>query len=157
LGTGGALATGLYTWRVEPHWLEFTYPSMRIAGLPGDLEGRTLAQLTDLHVGPAVDDEYIIQSFRRVQELAPDFVLSTGDWITYRSPQQFVQFRRVMSPMPLGRLGAVGILGNHDYGFRWSLTDVADEVAGIAGAAGVTMLRNEAVVVGGLQFIGLDD
>src|SRR5262249_12449327 len=157
LGAGGALATGLYTWRVEPHWLEFTYPSLSIAGLPSELEGRTLVQLTDLHVGPAVDDEYIIQSFRRVQGLAPDFVVCTGDWITYRSPRQFEQLRRVMNHMPHGRLGTVGILGNHDYGFGWHLTEVADQVAGITRAAGVILLRNEAVVVSGLQFIGLDD
>jgi uncharacterized protein len=157
MGAGGALATGLYTWRVEPHWLEFTYPSLPIAGLPLDLEGRTLAQLADLHVGPAVDDEYIIQTFQRVHKLAPDFVVCTGDWITYRSPQQFAQLRSVMNHMPHGRMGTVGILGNHDYGLGWSLTDVADQVAGIASASGVTMLRNDAVTVGGLRFIGLDD
>src|SRR5215471_5808290 len=157
LGAGGALAAGLFTWRVEPHWLEFTYPNLPVAGLPRELEGRTLAQLSDLHVGPAVDDEYIIHSFRRVQNLAPDFVVCTGDWITYRSPRQFAQLRRVLSYMPRGRMGTVGILGNHDYGFGWSLTDVADQVAAIASAAGVTMLRNEAVTVGGLKFIGLDD
>ncbi len=65
----GALMTGLYTWRVEPHWLEFTYPVLPVRGLPSELEGRTLAQITDLHVGPKVDDDYVIKSFRRVQEL----------------------------------------------------------------------------------------
>ena len=69
-----ALVTGLYAWRVEPHWLEFTYPVLSIAGLPQELAGRTLAQISDLHVGPKVDDRYIIQSLQRVQELAPDFV-----------------------------------------------------------------------------------
>src|SRR5258708_23781712 len=80
----GALATGLYTWRVEPHWLEFTFPVLPISGLPPELEGLTLAQISDLHVGPRVDDEYVIESFRRTQEFAPDFVAFTGDWITYR-------------------------------------------------------------------------
>jgi len=91
----GALLVGLYTWRVEPHWLEFTHPVLPIAGLPGELEGRTLAQLSDLHVGPQVDDDYIVESFRKVQRLALDFVVYTGDWITYRSPQQFEQLEVV--------------------------------------------------------------
>lgn len=52
----GALFTGLYTWRVEPHWLEFTYPVLPIHNLPPELEGKTLAQITDLHVGREVDD-----------------------------------------------------------------------------------------------------
>jgi len=153
----GALIVGLYIWRVEPHWLEFTHPVLPIAGLPRELEGRTLAQLSDLHVGPKVDDDYILESFRRVQQLAPDIVVYTGDWITYRTKGQFEQLRRVMAHAPHGRLGTIGILGNHDYGLGWRMADVAEEVTGIVRAAGVTLLRNEAVDVAGLQFLGLDD
>jgi len=153
----GALAVGLYTWRVEPHWLEFTYPVLPVPGLPQELEGRTLAQISDLHIGPQVDDEYISESFRRVQELAPDFVAFTGDWITYRGAGQFEQLRRVLAHAPHGRLGTVGILGNHDYGVKWEMVDVADKISDIARSVGVTVLRNQAVNVAGLQFIGLDD
>ena len=74
----------LYTWGIEPHWLEFTYPDLPIVGLPHELDGRTLAQISDLHVGPKVDDSYIIKSLLRAGELMPDFVVFTGDWITYR-------------------------------------------------------------------------
>jgi predicted MPP superfamily phosphohydrolase len=152
-----ALATGLYTWRVEPHWLEFTFPALHVSGLPPELEGLTLAQISDLHIGPQVDDDYIIKSFRRVQELVPDFVAFTGDWITYRGPRQFDQLCRVLKHIPHGRIATVGILGNHDYGFRWQMVDVADQVAEIARAAGVNLLRNQALTFGGLQFLGLDD
>jgi predicted MPP superfamily phosphohydrolase len=155
--SAGALLTGLYTWQIEPHWLEITYSEMPIWGLPEQLEGRTLAQIADLHVGPQVDDGYILTSFRRVQALAPDFVVCTGDWISFRSAQQIAQLRRVLAHMPHGRLGTVGILGNHDYGTSWRRIDVADEVAAIAQAAGVTMLQNQAVTISGIQFIGLDD
>jgi len=153
----GAVALGLYTWRVEPHWLELTHPDLPIKGLPRELEGCTLAQLSDLHVGPKVDDDYIIESFRRVQEASPDFVVFTGDWITYRGASQFDQLRRVLTHVPHGRLGTIGILGNHDYGFNWRMLDIADEVTAIARDAGVTLLRNEARTVAGLQFVGLDD
>jgi predicted MPP superfamily phosphohydrolase len=154
---GGAAAVGFYTWRIEPHWLEITNPELAVAGLPSELEGRTLAQLSDLHIGPKVDDDYIVESFRRVAELAPDFVAFTGDWITYRGTAQFDQLKRVLEHAPHGRLGTVGILGNHDYGFNWRMVGVADRVAGIVRAAGVNLLRNEAASIHGLQFIGLDD
>jgi len=144
---------GLYTWRIEPHWLEFTYPALPVSGLPSNLEGRTLAHISDLHVDPKVDDEYIVRSFQRVQELAPDFVVFTGDWITYRSARQFEQLRSVLAHAPRGKLGSVGILGNHDYGFYWRMLEVADEVAAAAQAAGITLLRNEACTRAGLQFI----
>jgi hypothetical protein len=153
----GTVALGLYTWRVEPHWLELTHPNLPIKGLPTELEGRTLAQLSDLHIGLKVDDDYIIESFRRVRDASPDFVVFTGDWITYRGASQFDQLRRLLPHMPHGKLGTIGILGNHDYGFNWRMLDVADQVTAIARDAGVTLLRNEAHTVAGLQFIGLDD
>jgi predicted MPP superfamily phosphohydrolase len=155
-GAGAAL-TGLYTWRVEPHWLEFTYPTLPVRGLPEGLEGKALAQVTDTHIGPRVDDAYIIQSFHRTQEQAPDFVVFTGDWITYGGDEQLGQLQRVLKHFPHGKLGTIGILGNHDYGHGWSMTGVADEVARIATSAGVTMLRNHATTFGGLQFVGVDD
>ena len=55
---------GFYTWRVEPHWLEFVYRSLPIRGLPSSLQGRTLVQLSDIHVGGRVDDEYVIAAFQ---------------------------------------------------------------------------------------------
>jgi hypothetical protein len=138
-GGSSALVVGRYTWRVEPHWLEFTYRPLPIASLPPELEGHTLAQISDLHVGPRVDDGYLIDSFQRVQELGPDFVAVTGDWISYFSPRQFEQLRRVLAHLPHGRLGTVGILGNHDYGFHWEMPEVAEQVTGIAHAAGVAL------------------
>jgi len=157
LAAAGAAALGLYAWRIEPHWLEFTYPMLPVVGLPHELVGCRVAQLSDVHVGERVDDDYVVKSFRRVQALEPDFVVHTGDWISYSYGQNFEKLRRDLGHMPHGRLGTVGILGNHDYGRRWRMVDVADKVAGIASAAGVTVLRNQAVNVAGLQFIGLDD
>jgi len=148
---------GFYAWRIEPHWLEFTYPELPVAGLPPELESCTLAQLSDVHVGERVDDDYVVESFRSLRALAPDFVVHTGDWISYSSPRDLEKLRRDLEEMPHGRLGTVGILGNHDYGRRWRMVDVADKVAAIASAAGVTVLRNQAVNIAGLQFIGLDD
>ena len=61
----------------------WTWSLLPIRGLPKELEGRTMVQVSDLHIGPrGVDDEYILESFRRVKEINPDFVVFTGDWIT---------------------------------------------------------------------------
>lgn len=155
-GTSAA-ALGLYTWAIGPHWLEFTYPDLPIVGLPHELGGRTLAQISDLHVGPKVDDVYIIKSLQRAGELMLDFVVFTGDWITYRDSRQFNQLRQIMPHIPHGRLGTVGILGNHDYGFNWRMVDVAQRVTEIVASEGVILLRNQALSVAGLQFLGLDD
>jgi predicted MPP superfamily phosphohydrolase len=150
-------ATLLYTFRIEPHWLQFTRPILPIVGLPRELHGATLAQLSDLHVGPQVSDDYLVRCFRRLTELEPDIVAFTGDWISYNGPDQLRQLARVLRHVPQGRLATVGILGNHDYGFSWRMLDVADHVAAIAADAGVVVLRNSTIAVRGLRIAGLDD
>ncbi len=87
LMTAGAasLATGFYTWKFEPHWLEFVTRRLPVRGLPRSLFGATLAQLSDLHVGLQVADSYILETFRRVAALKPDIVVFTGDLTSYHA------------------------------------------------------------------------
>jgi predicted MPP superfamily phosphohydrolase len=84
-------------------------------------------------------------------------VVVTGDWITYRGPGQLEQLRRVIEHLPRGALGTIGILGNHDYGFRWRMIEVAEQVVRVASEAGVTMLRDDAAMVNGLRFVGIEE
>src|SRR5688572_10452144 len=85
-----SLATGItsagtcaYTWRWEPHWVEFVERPLPIANLPEVLIGKRLVQLTDLHIGPRVDDSYLIDTFSRVKQLSPELVIYTGDFTSY--------------------------------------------------------------------------
>jgi uncharacterized protein len=151
-----AAGAGLYTWRVEPHWLEITRRPLAIRALPPSLAGRTLAQISDVHVGPRVDDGYVIEVFRRVAALRPDIVVVTGDFVSHHDGM-FEQMERVYRHFPRGRIATVGVLGNHDYGHRWGHPEIAARVAGIAGACGITVLRNDIRDVDGLQIAGLDD
>jgi predicted MPP superfamily phosphohydrolase len=153
---GPALA-GLYAWRVEPTWLEWVRRDLPIAHLPEVLHGKILVQLSDLHIGPQVDDGYLGDVFRRVHALKPEIVVHTGDLVTYAGPQVIAQAGRVLADFPRGRLGTFAVLGNHDYGRRWAETAVADQVARQLTAAGCRVLRNEAVDVSGLRIVGLDD
>src|SRR5262245_12951148 len=102
---GAPIATVFYTLQVEPHWLKITSPSLPIPQLPAGLQGATLAQLSDLHVGPQVADAYIRHSFERVTRLQPDFVVYTGDWISYVDNSQIEQLARVLDNAPHGQLG----------------------------------------------------
>jgi predicted MPP superfamily phosphohydrolase len=157
LSLASAASAGLYAWRIEPHWVDFVRRPLPIKGLPADLVGRTLAQFSDLHIGPRVDDDYLRDTFARVSQLRPDFVVMTGDFVSYSDAAQFGQMSAVIEAFPHGRLGTLAILGNHDYGYRWSELAVADHVTNVATDAGITVLRNENRVLSGLQFVGLDD
>jgi predicted MPP superfamily phosphohydrolase len=158
LAGAGALAagTGLYTWRIEPHWVEIVERPLPIARLPRSLAGRTLAQLSDIHVGERVDDDYVIGVFDRVRALAPDIVVFTGDF-TSQHPHIVEQARRVYAHAPRGRLATLGIFGNHDYGPAWRHPEMAAALLPALDGGGIRVLRNEVVDVAGLDVIGLDD
>jgi hypothetical protein len=126
-------------------------------GLSKEIEGCTLAQISDLHIGPRVADEYIIESFRRVKEMIPDFVVFTGDWITYRGPKQFDQLRRViahvrMAAWELWEFLVTTTMVSTGGGWMWQ-----KKLPKSTANSGITLLRNEAAIVGGIRFIGIDD
>ena len=153
--SGLALGTGFYTCCWEPHWLEIVERPLPIADLPERLIGKRLAHLSDLHIGPQVDDDYLIRSFDKVREFAPDIITYTGDFTSYAHDVS-AHTQRMFAYLPLGSLGTFGILGNHDYGPYWTRPDIADEIARLATAAGVRILRNEVAEVAGLQIAGKD-
>lgn len=130
---------------------------MAIKNLPNDLIGKTLMQISDIHIGETVDSDYIIASFKKAKALNPDFVVYTGDFITYSSDAQYEQLASVFDYVVLGKIGTIGILGNHDYGKNWEHSEIADRVEGILKDKGVNVLRNEIREISGLNFIGLDD
>ena len=152
----GAAGLGLYTWRVEPHWLELVRRPLPVRNLPRPLVGRTLVQISDVHVGARVDDEYVVETFRRVAALKPDIVVMTGDFMSYREGI-FDQVSAVYRHFPIGRLATLAVLGNHDYGPAWSHPELARRLCDTVAPFGITVLRNEICEVEGLQVVGLDD
>lgn len=150
-----ALGSLLYTWAFEPHWLDFVERPLPIENLPVPLCGLRMAFLTDLHVGP-VSDAYLLNVFARVRAMRPDLVVYTGDFVDHL-PDVLDHAARIYELAPLGRLGTYGVLGNHDYGQRWSNHKAAHELYKRLEEAGITVLRNEVVNVGGLQIAGLDE
>jgi predicted MPP superfamily phosphohydrolase len=150
------IGVGLYTWQIEPHWVEFVRRPLPIRGLPETLRGRTLVQLSDIHVGPRVSDDYVLDTFARVRALAPDIVVFTGDFVSYET-DVFAHAERMYREPPRGRLGTVGILGNHDYGPNWAHPEIAARLVDQLRAVGIRVLRNDVADIDGLQIAGMDD
>jgi hypothetical protein len=159
MGTFVACAAGIggYTWQVEPHFVETVHRLLPIEHLPTRLRGNKLVHVSDFHVGPYVDSDYLTSTFRKIRSMNPDIITITGDLITYRGPEQFTQLKSILKEFPHGRRATVAILGNHDYGRAWSEPHVADRVLSEMTSAGITVLRNEAYDVDGLLLIGMDD
>ena len=158
LGTFGlGMITGLYTWQIEPFWLEFVKKKMPIKNLPNHLIGKTLIQISDIHIGNRFDYQFIIDSFEKAKAFNPDFVVYTGDYVSYENEQQFEQLSEVLTHAVKGRLGTFAVLGNHDYGKNWLENEVADTISDILENVEISVLRNEQKEKNGLNFIGIDD
>jgi len=155
VGTG--LLTGLYTCQFEPFWLEFVKRKMKIQNLPKSLIGKTLMQISDIHVGNRFDYGYIIESFQKAKEFNPDYVVYTGDYVSYDNEKQFQQLEEVLEYAVLGKIGTVGILGNHDYGNNWKEQAVADRIVNQLENVEIEILKNQQKEINGLNFIGFDD
>jgi predicted MPP superfamily phosphohydrolase len=84
-----------------------------IAGLPAELDGYSIAQISDIHVGPTIKRPYLNAIVNKVNALKPDAIAVTGDLV-----DGSVQ-RLALHTEPLSRLsapdGAFFVTGNHEY------------------------------------------
>lgn len=97
-----------------PRGFEWNRYSLPIAGLPAELDGLRVAQLTDLHLRRFWSDVYE-QLVERVRQESPDLILITGDFIDnkHHPARPAATARRLVSALE-ARLGVYAILGNHD-------------------------------------------
>ncbi len=126
---------------------------VRLERLPAALSGLTIAQISDLHVGPTIGERHVRRIVEQVNALRPDVVAVTGDLVdgTVRELGSAVAH--------LGRLearhGVFFVTGNHEYysGVGPWITEL--------GRLGIRVLRNERVMLGdpdaSLDLAGVDD
>ncbi len=156
LSAAGALPF-LYSWQIEPFWVEFVERKLPIKNLPAALEGKILMQISDLHVGNRFDWNFLIESFQKAKKFDPDFVVYTGDYVNHGTSEDQKHLLKVMEKAVYGKMGTFGILGNHDYGEGWKNLGSSEQVCRILQNSGVTMLMNEQEESHGLNIIGFDD
>lgn len=147
----------LYSWQIEPFWVEFVERKLPIKNLPKELEGKILIQISDLHVGNRFDWNFLIESFQKAQQFKPDFVVYTGDFVNDGTSEDHESLKKVMAEAICGKLGTFGILGNHDYGTNWKDLGSSEKICDILENSGVVMLKNQQQELHGLNIIGFDD
>jgi predicted MPP superfamily phosphohydrolase len=109
-----------------------------IEGLPAELHGYSIAQISDIHVGPTIKRPYLNAIVNRVNALKADAIAVTGDLVDGSVR------RLALHTEPLARLsardGAFFVTGNHEY------YSGADEWIAEMRRLGLTVLINEHVV-----------
>lgn len=146
----GALC-GVDGFLVEPNLLDVTRHEVEIQGLPPDLDGFTIAHLTDLHFGNVRGaHRKTLESLEREQ---PDLVACTGDLIeTTDDIDTFVDYaRRLVDLSP----HIVAILGNWE---RRHGKDQTRKKVRAYETAGLPLLSNEhELIAENILVVGGDD
>ena len=109
----------------------------------------TIAQLSDLHLGMMLGDEFLERVTALLRKIHPDIIVSTGDMIDGQGDDLDAMARRFLTLQP--PKGAFAIVGNHEYyaGLDNSLRFLR--------SAGFSVLRGEPVTAGGITLAGVDD
>lgn len=149
--TGTALGWGALRGR---HAFQLEEVVVRVAGWPKALEGYSIAQISDVHVGAFVGERELDEGLELLKRAKPDLVVATGDLVDFRSELIGALAGRLSA---LGvRDGVAAILGNHDH-----YAGPAEVAEGLE-RAGIRVLCNQAVRVrsadgGGFALLGVDD
>ena len=109
-GGGGAFVYGFF---VEPRWIRTQQRVFPVRGLPRELDGLRMVQLTDVHLGPWISLAYVQAAVNICNSLDPDIVLLTGDYV-HRSPVYFEPVAGALARLR-ARIGRFAVLGNHDW------------------------------------------
>ncbi|MEN6545073.1 MAG: metallophosphoesterase [Armatimonadia bacterium] len=104
----------VYSHFFEPKCLELTHRRISLPGLPPELEGLTIAHLSDLHIkSPANNFSYEIAEQAVALALAqrPDLVCLTGD--LGHASRHVDRAAEVLAPLAI--FPAYAVMGNHDH------------------------------------------
>jgi uncharacterized protein len=129
---------------------------VRLARLPPALSGLTLAQISDLHVGPTIGEKHVRRVVDMTNALRPDAIVITGDLVDGRVAELRAATEHLARLR--ARYGVYFVTGNHDFysGVRPWLAEIA--------RYGIRPLRSERVAIGdrgpggaSIDLAGVDD
>lgn len=109
----------------------------------------TIAQISDLHLGMMLGEQFVERVITMLREIQPDIVVATGDIVDGQGDDLDAlawQFRSFQSAKR-----AYAVIGNHEFyaGLENSLHFLR--------SAGFTVLRGESAIASGIVFAGIDD
>jgi len=107
--------TGQTLW-IKPHWVELAQVELQLPALPEVFMGKRIVQISDVHVSSTVSHEYLWGCIELINQLEPDMVFLTGDYVTYDVRGHYKKKAVELLGEIHSRQGVFACLGNHDYG-----------------------------------------
>jgi predicted MPP superfamily phosphohydrolase len=145
---GAAMATSIYG-VANASWLRVTRVTVKLENLPANWRGRTVALVTDLHLGNVRGARFARHVVAKLQELQADAVFISGDLFDGAKADLdalLEPWKGLSAPA-----GVYFVTGNHE-----EFTDRAKYLE-LVERAGIRVLNNEKVEIKGLQIIGVHD
>ena len=134
--------------------VEVVQPRIPLARLPKAFDGFRIAQLSDIHISPFTTADYVHRCVSITNELKPDLIALTGDYIAWDTEQQGEVVRTLAGLR--APFGVFGCLGNHE-----EESGTEESITRLFTAQGIHILRQARapIVLGGetLNLIGIDD
>jgi len=144
----------------EPFMLSIERQEIFLQRLPKRLDGLRLVHLSDFHYGPLVNPKHLERAIQAANDLRPDLIALTGDYISqdraYAAPcaELVGQLR--------ARYGVYAVLGNHDH---WTdaklITDLfrAENIRVLVNEGSRIDLKKETFWLAGVDdtMVGLED
>jgi predicted MPP superfamily phosphohydrolase len=124
-----------------------------LSRLPRELDGTTLVQLTDIHLGPTIGRAFIEEIVARTNALNPDIIAITGDLVD----GSVADLADAVAPLRAlrARHGVFFVTGNHEY-----FSGAGPWISELS-RLGIRCLRNERVSIGqgpaSFELAGVDD
>ncbi|MBN2884489.1 metallophosphoesterase [Patescibacteria group bacterium] len=123
------------------------YPQVKNIALnnwPQELKGKSVVQLSDLHLGAIYRPAYLRRIVNQVNNLHPNLIIISGDLFD-GSDEHLDEF---IQPLSEFIAPVIFVAGNHD-------TYVAsDEIVNTVESAGLINLSDNSIIIDGLQVIG---
>lgn len=119
----------------EPYMLTIERQPIFLRRLPKSLNGFRIVQLSDLHYGPLTSEQQIRRAVETANNLEPDIIALTGDYISHE--RRYAARCAELVGGLRARCGVYAVLGNHDH---W--TDAA-LITDLFRAEGIRVLINE--------------
>jgi predicted MPP superfamily phosphohydrolase len=134
---------------INAAWIRTTRVAVTLPHLPEAWKNRTIALVSDIHLGHVSGPFFLRRILRRLRNLKPDVVLVSGDMFDGTT----AGLDRLIGPWTdyTAPLGVYFVTGNHDeFSDRQAYFQAVD-------GTGVRVLHNERIVVDGLQILGVHD
>jgi predicted MPP superfamily phosphohydrolase len=132
-----AVGYGLLHGRLD---VEVVRRRIRLARLPRAFEGFQIAQLSDVHIGPFTTADFIRRCVAMTNELKPDLIALTGDYIAW-DPQAEGEVVQALAGLR-APCGVFGCLGNHE-----EEGGIEESITRLFAAQGVHILREERAAI----------